>query len=259
MLQSVKKLMKTHLTALDGSIGRVEDFYFENSSWAFRYVVADISSWLVDRRVLLSPAALSAPDERGIAVNCTKEQIRRSPDVGADPPLSRKMERELHDYYSWPYYWYYPNHYNSLGAAMYPGLTYPVDSGRPLLEEPLTPMSQEEKRRIDEQTKGAHLRSSADMLGYAVWASSKEAGEIEDFIVDYEKWVVRYLAVKKNEQSALVAANWISKIDWSEAGAAVDISYELIRSAPQYVSGMLIDREYEERLYSHYGRSGYWT
>ena len=58
MLQNIKNLYGDKLAALDGDIGHLKDFYFDDESWAIRYLVADTGSWLTGRLVLL-PLMLS--------------------------------------------------------------------------------------------------------------------------------------------------------------------------------------------------------
>jgi hypothetical protein len=55
MSRTIKQLLGDQLGASDGDIGHVKDFYFDDKSWAVRYVVADTGSWLPGRQVLLSP------------------------------------------------------------------------------------------------------------------------------------------------------------------------------------------------------------
>jgi len=57
MLQSIKQIYRNKLGATDGEIGQVNDFYFDDKSWAVRYVVADTGTWLPGRQVLISPRA----------------------------------------------------------------------------------------------------------------------------------------------------------------------------------------------------------
>ena len=95
------------LAASDGSIGHVKDFYFDDKTWAIRYVVADTGTWLSGRQVLLSPHAFGSlfPDGRDLIVNLTREQIENSPPIEWHKPVSRQYEEEYHRYYGWPYYW----------------------------------------------------------------------------------------------------------------------------------------------------------
>ena len=58
MLNKAKTLKGYKLDSLDGEIGKVKEFYFDDQHWAIRYLVADTGSWLMGRRVLISPYAL---------------------------------------------------------------------------------------------------------------------------------------------------------------------------------------------------------
>ena len=60
MLNKAKTLMGYKLASLDGEIGKVKEFYFDDQHWAIRYLVADTGNWLMDRQVLISPYALVA-------------------------------------------------------------------------------------------------------------------------------------------------------------------------------------------------------
>ena len=71
------------LHGLDGEIGKVKDFYFDDRDWTIRYLVADTGEWLVSRQVLISPHSLAGVDrdQGSITVKLTKDQIEHSPDV----------------------------------------------------------------------------------------------------------------------------------------------------------------------------------
>ena len=107
MLRSVKQLYGDKLGALDGEIGHVKDFYFDDQSWAVRYLVADTGSWLSGRKVLISPHALGSFEQAGkvLRVNLTRKQIENSPPIESHKPVSRQYEEDYYRYYGWPYYW----------------------------------------------------------------------------------------------------------------------------------------------------------
>src|SRR6202142_1733347 len=107
MLRSVKQLYGDKLGASDGEIGHVKDFYFDDQTWAVRYVVADTGSWLPGRQVLISPHAFGSLHQDGklLLVNLTRKQIEASPAIEPQKPVSRKYEEEYYRYYGWPYYW----------------------------------------------------------------------------------------------------------------------------------------------------------
>jgi len=92
--------------AADGTIGKVKDFYFDVEAWVFRYVVANTNVWL-GREVLLSPQSIGQADWEGkvLPVTITKEQVKNSPSIDTDEPISRQYESSYLGYYGYPYYW----------------------------------------------------------------------------------------------------------------------------------------------------------
>ena len=96
LLNKVKTLKGYKLDSLDGEIGKVKEFYFDDKYWTIRYLVADSGNWLSDRLVLISPYALLAvnKEEQNIAINLTKKQIEDSPPLESDKPVSRQY-REI--------------------------------------------------------------------------------------------------------------------------------------------------------------------
>jgi hypothetical protein len=93
MIRSVKDLEGFAIGATDGTIGKVTDFYFDDESWVIRYVVVDTSAW-PGREVLLSPNSMGEPDwgRQVLPVTITKEQVKHSPGVDTDHPLSRQHD-----------------------------------------------------------------------------------------------------------------------------------------------------------------------
>ncbi len=52
--------------------------------------------------------------------------------------------------------------------------------------------------------------------------------------------------------------DWIERMDWAEGKVAVKTTRKQIRNSPEYDPSMPVERAYEARLYSHYGRPPYW-
>ena len=107
MLNKAKTLKGYKLHSLDGEIGKVKEFYFDDHHWTIRYLIADTGNWLTGRQVLISPYALAAvnKEEQYIAINLTKKQIEDSPSLDSDKPVSRQFEESYYGYYGWPLYW----------------------------------------------------------------------------------------------------------------------------------------------------------
>jgi len=107
MLSSMEDLEHYAIRATDGAIGQVKDFYFDDEAWVIRYLVVDTGTWLSSRKVLISPIAIGEPNwaEKILPVSITKEQVKNSPDIDTDKPVSRQHERRYLGYYGYPYYW----------------------------------------------------------------------------------------------------------------------------------------------------------
>jgi hypothetical protein len=107
MQNKAKALKGYKLHSLDGEIGRVKEFYFDDRHWTIRYLVADTGNWLAGRQVLISPYALGAvsSEEQHVVVDLTKKQIEDSPSLNSDKPVSRQFEEAYYGHYGWPMYW----------------------------------------------------------------------------------------------------------------------------------------------------------
>ncbi|NIR49325.1 PRC-barrel domain containing protein [candidate division KSB1 bacterium] len=251
MLNSVKELRGYKILANDGEIGKVYDLYFDDKNWIVRYLVVDTGGWLSDRKVLISPIALEQPnwEDQVLPVNLTKEQVENSPGTDVERPVSRQHEIRLHKYYNWPYYW------ATAGTA---------GTGTNIVPPPRIPEEPEEfvEEAELEEDADPHLRSTREVESYRIQASDSEIGHVEDFIIDDEHWILRYIVVDTRNwlpgRKVLVAPPWIEEIVWAEANVFVDLPRDHIQNAPEYDPSAPIDREYEDRLYDYYDRQKYW-
>jgi len=113
------------IEAQDGRLGAVNDFLFEDTAWMIRWLVVDTGHWLPGRKVLLPPSVLGHPDwqSRRCPVDLTMRQVRDSPVIDTDRPVSRQIETYVYEYYGWSPYW--------LSTRVTPIVT-PVDTARSL-------------------------------------------------------------------------------------------------------------------------------
>ena len=86
MLGKAKTLQGYKLDSLNGEIGKVKEFYFDDRHWTIRYLVADTGNWLTGRHVLISPYALLAvnKERQHISIDLTKKQIEDGPSLNSD-------------------------------------------------------------------------------------------------------------------------------------------------------------------------------
>lgn len=115
---------------------------------------------------------------------------------------------------------------------------------------------------ISEQSADSHLRSSEIVTGYSIEAVDGEIGHVHGFIVDDEAWAIRYMEVAMRNwwpgKKVLVSPAWVKEVSWVDSKVSVGLTREVIQNGPEYLNSMPITREYENRLYSHYGRAPYW-
>jgi sporulation protein YlmC with PRC-barrel domain len=75
MLRSVSDLKHVTITAMDGSLGSVSDLYFDDRSWAVRYLVVEAGTWLPSGRVLVPPVSVRSADSSTLRVALSKKQV----------------------------------------------------------------------------------------------------------------------------------------------------------------------------------------
>jgi hypothetical protein len=113
------------------------------------------------------------------------------------------------------------------------------------------------------QSKSSHLRSTREVIGYNIQASDGEIGHVEDFIVDDETWIIRYMVVNTRDwlpgKKVLVAPRWIEKVTWAESKVYVELTRESVKNSPEFDPSAPVNREYETKLYDYYGRPKYWA
>jgi hypothetical protein len=145
--------------------------------------VVKTGNWLSGRKVLISAAGLAPTDIKPdlFPISITKEQIRNSPDIDTDKPVSRQQEAMLNQHHFWENYW---------GSGSYGG-EMGIPNRRPV-----------RIKEIDRDPKeDIHLRSITEVDGYTIHATDGEIGHINDFIVDDQTWKLIDLIVDTH--------NWI--------------------------------------------------
>lgn len=244
MLRAFDDLRGFAISARDGELGGVKDLYFDDSTWAVRYLVPDTRKWLPGRKVLLTPEAIDRPDaeSRVVNVNLTSEQVKNSPDISEDAPVSAEQESALHDFYQWRPYW-----------VVYPGYAGPIA---------FPPLSLRSEESAVENPDEPHLRSVTEVEGYTIAATDGGIGHVETFLIDDEDWMIRYLVVDTRNwlpgRKVLISPDWIEWVSWGERDVRVNVKREEIKNSPPYEPEEPVSEDYESLLFGHYGRPTYW-
>lgn len=246
MQLNLDSLLGFHMGASDGEIGKVTDFYFDDESWTVRYLIVKTGGPFSQRKVLISPTAIGTPDfnEKIFPVSHTIEQIKNSPDIDTEKPVSRQHETDLNRYYSWPQYW---------GAGFYGGGIAGMAAAMPL-----------EKRDdhnyddVNAMNNDEHLHSAKEVEGYKIHALDGEIGKVKDFIVDDQSWEIRFLVVDTgnwlNGNKVLISPTWIRDVQWDNSAVVADLTKEAVRNSPEYDESTTLNHVYERKLYDYYER-----
>jgi hypothetical protein len=236
MLRSMRDFFGHKLQATDGEIGSIKSFYFDDRYWTIRYLLAETGSWFNSKLALLSPVSFMQPGEhvKDFPVNLTRDQIKKSPEVDLHASPTGSDEALLSRYYGWPMYW------NSMTPSVSPA------AGGVAVAERMT----------------YKLYSADAIFGYDIRVSDGSAGDVHDFIIDAGSWDIRYLVIDTGNwlpgKMTLLSPRWLEGVDDRRQEMRTGFSREKIKGSPVYDPSKSIDRAYEEKLFSYYGKQQYW-
>ncbi|HMC86452.1 MAG TPA: PRC-barrel domain-containing protein [Chitinophagaceae bacterium] len=228
MQHTIKSLTGYQIGATDGDIGELKEFYFDDETWAVRYLIIETGNWLTGRKILLSPQAIVMTDtvKEVFLVNLSKEQISRSPDVDTDQPVSHRLEIQLSHHYSWQRY---------SGGGFYAGGSPGLLNMAPLPDETDTPT-------IDDNSNNSefdpHLRSTERITDYHIHATNEDIGHVKDFIIDDQKWTITDLVIDTHNwlggNKVLLPVRHVKNIDWKNFKVITDVSADFIKDCSSF-------------------------
>jgi uncharacterized protein YrrD len=207
------------IEATNGEVGKIKDAFFDDHLWAMRYLVVGAGSWLRGRKALISPVALKKIDwQRNLVqVGLTKQQVKESPDIDTDKPVSRQLEADLLDHYGYPHYW-----------------TGPADT----------------HLRSTKEVTGYRLQASNDsMVHVEDFLFDTVTWAIRYLVVDIRNWLPG--------KHVVIPQQWITSVAWDDRVVNVDVTRRILQAAPDYESSIEFSSTHETDLYRHYHREGY--
>lgn len=234
MLRSISDLENYAISAVDGTIGHVKDLFFDDETWGIRYFVVDTGAWLSSRRVLVSPLSMGQPDWTGkvLPVSITKNQVKNSPNIDTDRPVSRQHEIGFLEYYGYPYYW---GGAGLWGSSANPSMMLPdtrsggfetADSNRPLRES------------VSGQLDDHSLRSCKAVMNYHIEAQDGHIGHVRGMLVDEESWAIRYMIVQAShwwsDHKVLLEPSSIQEVRWHDHAVTIDLTQQGVKDALPY-------------------------
>ncbi len=208
MLTSLKSLLGYRLRAVDGPIGKVRDFHFDNGSWALRHMAASTHVHFPWPVVLIEPKAIGRPDwvEQMLPVFHTMQELREAPRLSHDPPLYKQVYDRTVNFNGFIPHW------------------TPV-SDVPGTETHFVPQDP------------VQLRSLTHLLGYRVHAELELVGHVHDFLAD-DDWNIRGLVARLElfigERFVAVATEEVTDINFSEQFLRLSLERSALETAPEY-------------------------
>jgi PRC-barrel domain len=196
LVRDLSSLIGCPVVATNGETGRIRDFLFDDRSWRVCSVTLDVGNWLRRRDVVLPIAAFDFPDwkSKTLRVRLSRAQVRKSPDIDSEKPVSRQQELAMREYFGALACWVE----TEFGLASFPtGVKYPSPPG----ENP-------------------HLRSAHHLIGYRVRASEGYLGRLEGFLMDKDSWRLGYLEVlvsrALHHRLVAVPTHQVDRVSWAE-------------------------------------------
>ncbi|WP_207533226.1 PRC-barrel domain-containing protein [Desertivirga arenae] len=238
MLRSILSLRNFSIRATDGEIGKVKDFYFDDQAWTLRYLVVETGNWLMGRKVLISTAALHAPDwdNRTFPVDLTTDQVKHSPDIDTEKPVTREQETDLHNHYSWPLD---RGGIGFLTTGMVGGVIAP---DIPFEER----IAMEAHRGETREESPRHLRSFKHLTDFSVRTSEDNIGELHDFLLNDNDWSIPYMVIEAGNwysgDKLLAPTKFVDRVEWEGMSVNYLKSTASLRNAPEFDYDQL-DRE----------------
>jgi hypothetical protein len=238
MLCRLSHFRNCAVIATDGDVGTVKDLYFDNRAWTARYVILETGAWLVGRRVVLAPTAITSFDRvaQRVAVALSRQQIEQSPSLDDGDGISREREEEWHRHSGLAGYW---------GAPQVDVSTTPLPSA----PEP-APTS------MGSSPGSSQVWSSSEITDYALEASDGDVGRVQDFLVDETTWKLGYFVVLRSwlaGTETLVSPSHIGSLSMEEMKVHVRLPRELVLNAPVWDGAEPPATSYEAALRAHYG------
>lgn len=212
MFRSLKEFRDYTLHAKDKQLNASKDILFDDRNWVIRYLVVDPHRWLPgSRKVLLSPLSIYHADwnKGSIYLDLTEQQIKNSPALDENEPVSREYEKGFFRYYGYGFYW--------MGSGLWGTLQRP------------DPIVNEDDHNLSEIEENNHLRSFKEILNYSIEAENVNIGTVVDFAFSPREWGVDFLIVRSNDNDKrLLRTDLIDKIDCESKTILLNKSAEAV-------------------------------
>lgn len=106
------------------------------------------------------------------------------------------------------------------------------------------------------------LRSLKDLEHYAVSASDGDIGHVADFLLDDERWTVRYLVVETggflDRREVLISPISFRDVEWAARRFHLGLTVEKVKHSPSIDTDEPVSRQHEHAYSRYYEYPMYW-
>lgn len=225
MIRNLRSLIGLPVSAVDGDIGTIRGFYFDDTKWMIRYIAVETGKLAHARDVLLSPASVV---ESGLVsgkfkVNLTRDQVDGSPEVDLGEPVARQLEEKISAYYRWPRYW-----------ETSPRVVGERPAGAPeAAKKPGVPGV-----TVAEQVFTYNLVSSRRFFGSLAVSRDGKSGTIDDCTADDDAWDIRGVVIDPGiplaGKKVVIPPRSVTAVDPSSRQVTVNMTRSEINGAPEF-------------------------
>ncbi len=215
------------IEALDGRLGKVKDFLFDDRTWRCRWIVVDTGGWLLGRRVLIHPSAFESVDHAAevFRVNLTRQQVENSPSIEEHQPITLDSQRSQFDYYSWDPFWG-DNLTGIVPGGALVGAAPFIEGDGVLVGDEVPGVNEPDP----------NLRSISDINGYHAAAIDGDLGHVHNMLVEDTDFSIGYLILNTSDwwmgKNVLVTPSDVVSVDESERTVSLKLTREQIKQSP---------------------------
>jgi sporulation protein YlmC with PRC-barrel domain len=188
---------------LDGEVGKVHSFLFDDRDWGVRHIAVRTGSRLRGRIAVIPPGAVTIPSRHldRLSVSLKRDELRQCPDLDETKPVSLQEETRLR------------NQRAVIGC--------PYDGFAAAFMVP-TATAQRELAQVSEVAVAGsdpHLRSTRGVRQYRVRLQTGESiGHVDDFVIDSEQWRITHLVVCvqgwPRHRRLVIPSSAVKEISW---------------------------------------------
>jgi hypothetical protein len=106
------------------------------------------------------------------------------------------------------------------------------------------------------------VRSLKELEHYTVSATDGDIGHVADFLLDDERWTIRYLIVETggffSGHRVLISPISFRHVDWSTRGFHLALTRDRVKNSPGVDVDKPVSRQHELDWFGYYGYPRYW-